>query len=131
MHEQPFTTLVTLLQHRWSIAVLAELHRRAGSKFVTLVNTLGLSRGSLTATLQYLVAKGLVRRNTKQRPHLYRAAVAAEKTQRQLVRDLLHGAFGGLPGQLVIQALSEQEASAEELATIRKLLDDIENKSIS
>lgn len=63
MHEQPFTTLLTLLQHRWSIVVLAELHRRSGSKFVTLLNTLGLSRGSLTATLRYLVAKGLVRRN--------------------------------------------------------------------
>lgn len=43
--------------------MLAELHRSSGSKFVTLVNNLGLSRGSLTLSLQHLVAQGLVRRN--------------------------------------------------------------------
>lgn len=63
MHLQPLESLCALLQHRWSIVVLAELHRSSGSKFVTLVNTLGLSRGSLTLSLQHLVAQGLVRRN--------------------------------------------------------------------
>jgi DNA-binding HxlR family transcriptional regulator len=63
MHQQPLGTLIALLQHRWSIVVLAELHRRSGSKFVSLVNILGLRRASVTASLQHLVAKGLVRRN--------------------------------------------------------------------
>ena len=63
MHLQPLRSLCALLQHRWSIVVLAELHRSSGSKFVTLVNKLGLSRGSLTLSLQHLVAQGLVRRN--------------------------------------------------------------------
>ena len=63
MHQQPLSTLITLLQHRWSIVVLAELHCSSGSKFVTLVNKLSLSRGSLMRSLQHLVARGLVRRN--------------------------------------------------------------------
>ena len=62
------------------------------------------------------------------RPHVYRAAIAAEKTQRQLVRDLLQRAFGGSTGQLVVQALSEKQATPEELSTIRALLDEMENK---
>ena len=63
MHQQPLSTLIALVQHRWSIVVLAELHRSSGSKFVTLSNKLGLSRGSLSLSLRHLVSKGLVRRN--------------------------------------------------------------------
>ena len=77
--------------------------------------------------LQKMAAKGLVRRDESQRSHVYSAAIKAEQTQRQLVRDLLHRAFGGSAAQLVVQALSEQRASAAELTEIRRLLDDMEN----
>jgi BlaI family transcriptional regulator, penicillinase repressor len=73
--------------------------------------------------LQKMTDKGLVQRDESERSHVYSAAIKAEKTQRQLVRDLLQRAFGGSPGQLVLQALSEKRASAEELAEIRRLLD--------
>lgn len=76
--------------------------------------------------LQRMADKGLVRCNKTQRTHVYRAAVNAEKTQRQLVRDLLQRAFGGSPGKMVVQALSEKKATADELAQIRKLLDEME-----
>ena len=76
--------------------------------------------------LQKMAEKGLVRRNETQKSHVYAATVKAEKTQRQLVRDLLQKAFGGSPGRLVLQALSEKRASAEELAEIRRLLDELE-----
>jgi len=76
--------------------------------------------------LQKMTDKGLVRRDASERSHVYEAACQAEETQRQLVRDLLHRAFGGTPGQLVVQALSEEPASAEELAKIRQMLDELE-----
>jgi len=76
--------------------------------------------------LQRMTDKGLVRRDASQRSHVYEAALQAEQTQRQLVRDLLHHAFGGSPGKLVVQALSEENASAEELAEIRRMLDELE-----
>jgi predicted transcriptional regulator len=72
-----------------------------------------------------MVEKRLVVRDESRRSHVYRAAVAAEKTQRQLVRDLMRRAFGGSPGKLVVQALSERRATAEELAAIRRLLDEM------
>ena len=56
--------LEVLLVHRWNIAILAELERGAGAKFVTLANRLSIGRASLTRSLRYLVARGLVRRNT-------------------------------------------------------------------
>jgi BlaI family transcriptional regulator, penicillinase repressor len=76
--------------------------------------------------LQNMAEKGLVARDESKRSHVYRAVYQAEQTQRQLVRDLLRRAFGGSPGKLVVQALSEETVSADDLAEIRRLLDELE-----
>ena len=76
--------------------------------------------------LQIMTEKGLVRRNDSARTHVYEATVPEDQTQRQLVRDLLERAFGGSAQQLVVQALSAKKASREELAEIRRLLDELE-----
>lgn len=78
--------------------------------------------------LQKMAEKGLVVRDETERSHVYSAAIKAEQTQRQLVRDLLQKAFGGSPGRLVMQALSEKKASKDEIAEIRRLLDEMESK---
>lgn len=57
------STLVALFHNRWSVPILAELHRQRGSRFVTLARTLGLSRESLRRTLTALIEGGLVGRN--------------------------------------------------------------------
>lgn len=79
--------------------------------------------------LQKMAEKGLVHRDESERSHVYAAAIREDQTQRQLVRDLLHKAFGGSPGRLVVAALHEKKATAAELAEIRRLLDQMENKS--
>jgi len=45
--------------------------------------------------LQIMSEKGLVQRDESERTHVYRARVSQEKTQRNLVSDLLQRAFGG------------------------------------
>jgi DNA-binding HxlR family transcriptional regulator len=57
------STLVALFHNRWSVPILAELHRQRGSRFVTLSQLLGLSRESLRRTLVALLDAGLVGRN--------------------------------------------------------------------
>jgi DNA-binding HxlR family transcriptional regulator len=57
------STLVALFHNRWSVPILAELHRQRGSRFVTLARTLGMSRESLRRTLAALIENGLVGRN--------------------------------------------------------------------
>jgi DNA-binding HxlR family transcriptional regulator len=57
------SSLVALFHNRWSVPILAELHRQRGSRFVTLARTLGLSRESLRRTLAALTDAGLVGRN--------------------------------------------------------------------
>lgn len=56
--------LIGLVHHRWNIPVVAELYRHSGSKFVTMVNYLGISRASLSTSLADLVDRGLVIKNT-------------------------------------------------------------------
>ncbi len=74
--------------------------------------------------MQIMAEKGLVRRDETQRAHVYQAARPREWTQRQLAGDLLERAFSGSAKSLMIGALSAKKASKEELAELRKLLDD-------
>ncbi len=79
--------------------------------------------------LQIMTEKGLVSRDESQRSHVYRARSSAEATQRRLVGDLIDRAFGGSAEKLILHALSAKPASPEELASIRRLLDDLEETS--
>ncbi len=79
--------------------------------------------------LQKMAEKGHVIRDESERSHVYRAAMKAEQTQRQLVQDLLQRAFRGSSASLVVAALNEKRASATELAEIRELLDEMERES--
>ena len=79
--------------------------------------------------LQKMAEKGLVTRDESHKSHIYTAACEAEVTQRQLVKQLLNAAFGGSPGKLVLQALSEEQASPDELLQIRRLLNQLESRS--
>lgn len=74
--------------------------------------------------MQIMAAKGLVRRDEKQRAHVYEPAKPREWTQRQLAGDLLERAFSGSAKSLLVGALSARKASPEELAEMRRLLDE-------
>jgi predicted transcriptional regulator len=78
--------------------------------------------------MQIMAEKGLVRRDEKQRAHIYEASRPQAFTQRQLAGDLLQRAFGGSAKSLVMGALSARKASREELSEIRKLLDEYEKE---
>ncbi|HXU48152.1 MAG TPA: BlaI/MecI/CopY family transcriptional regulator [Candidatus Binatia bacterium] len=74
--------------------------------------------------MQIMAEKGLVRRDESERAHVYEPAKPREWTQRQLAGDLLQRAFSGSAKALMIGALSARKASKEELAELRKLLDE-------
>ena len=76
--------------------------------------------------LQIMTEKGLVERDEKQRAHVYHASRPREWTQRQLAGDLIHRAFNGSAKSLILGALSARKASKQELAEIRKMLDEYE-----
>jgi BlaI family transcriptional regulator, penicillinase repressor len=76
--------------------------------------------------MQIMAEKGLVRRNEKQRAHIYEPRRSREWTQKQLAGDLLERAFGGSARSLVMGALSVRKASRDDLAEIRKAIDEYE-----
>jgi predicted transcriptional regulator len=75
--------------------------------------------------MQIMAEKGLVDRDESQRAHLYRARLTQEEARRMLVGDLLDRLFQGSAKQLVMQALSSRKATREELAEIRRMLDEM------
>jgi len=81
--------------------------------------------------LQIMTEKGLVRRNAKQRAHVYEPALPRDDTRRQLAGDLLERAFGGSAKSLLLGALSSKKATKEELDEIRQLLDEQETEERS
>jgi predicted transcriptional regulator len=115
------------------LAILRVLWERGASTVREVTDALQEVRatGYTTALklMQIMTDKGLLRRDESRRTHVYQAVVSAEETQRQLVGDLLDRAFGGSARQLVLQALSSAKASRDDLAEIRKLLDDMEKKA--
>lgn len=79
--------------------------------------------------LQIMIDKRLVVRDESQRAHVYATTLSQQRTQSQLLGDLIDRAFGGSPAKLVMQALSATRASAEELTAIRHLLDRMEEEA--
>lgn len=78
--------------------------------------------------MQIMTEKGLVVRDESQRAHVYQARHSEQRTQRQLLADLVDRAFGGSPAKLVMQALTGRKASSEELGALRDLLDRLEGE---
>lgn len=74
--------------------------------------------------MQVMAEKGLVTRDESERSHVYSPAVEEKSIKRRLVSELLDKAFDGSAAQLVLQALSDKPASAEDVQKIKDLLDD-------
>jgi predicted transcriptional regulator len=88
-------------------------------------------RTGYTTTLklmQIMMEKGLVVRDDSKFQHVYKPAISEEKTQKQVVGDLLEKVFSGSAEKLVMRALSAKKVSANELAKIKKMIEKIEGK---
>lgn len=73
-----------------------------------------------------MLEKKQVKRDDSTRPQLFRASHTQKRTQTKMLKDLIHKLYNGSTKSLVMQALSSQKATAEELAEIRELLDQLE-----
>ena len=115
---RPTDAELEILTVLWSIgpatvrAVYEVVNRRRPAQYSTVLKF-----------MQIMAEKGLVRRDERQRAHIYQAARPREWTQRQLAGHLLERAFSGSATALLIGALSARRASKKELAEMQKLLD--------
>ena len=78
--------------------------------------------------MQIMLEKGLLKRDVSERSHVYEPRFSEEHTQRQVLGHLIDRVFSGSAPKLVMQALAAKKASPQELAEIRRLLDEMEKE---
>lgn len=74
--------------------------------------------------LQLMHAKGLLKRDETQRPQLYAPAIAQEKIQKGLLKDVISKMFAGSGKALVVAALKSHVTAAERAEIARLLRDE-------
>lgn len=77
--------------------------------------------------MQIMTDKGLLTRDADQKVHIYHAVVTESETQKVLLQRFVDAAFRGSAMKLVLQALGNSQASAEELDEIKDLINRIED----
>jgi predicted transcriptional regulator len=112
------------------LAILRVLWDRGPSTVREVHSALAATQDSGYTTvlklLQIMTEKGLVVRDESERAHVYASRLGEQRTQRQLLGDLVDRAFGGSQAKLVLQALAGRKTSHQELREIRALLDELE-----
>ena len=112
------------------LAILRVLWDRGPSTVREVHDALSTTQGSGYTTvlklMQIMTDKGLVVRDESQRAHVYVPRLSKQRTQRQLLGDLVDRAFGGSSTKLVLEALAGQHATSKDLRDIRALLQRLE-----
>jgi BlaI family penicillinase repressor len=110
---------VGILQVLWQLSsgTVRQVHEKLGGD-TGYTSTLKL--------MQIMFEKGLLTRVAQGRLHVYRPAQAQARTQRRLAGDLIERAFGGSAGKLIVAALDSHRATPQELAEIRRLIEEAE-----
>jgi len=124
-HPKPTESELTILQILWSEgpSTVREVNN--------VLNAQKENEVGYTTTLKHLqimAEKTLVSRDTSTRTHVYKPNILEEDTQKTLVKGLVEKVFGGSAMNLVMQALGNHNTSPEELAEIKKLIQELENK---
>lgn len=120
---KPTESELGILQVLWqlgsaTVRVVNELLNRSSSKKIGYTTTLKI--------MQLMLEKGLLKRDTSTRTHVYAPMVQETDVQRNLLNQFVNRAFRGSSAQLVMEALGQNRASDDELAEIKELIEQIE-----
>jgi BlaI family transcriptional regulator, penicillinase repressor len=120
---KPTESELEILQILWQkgLASVREVHEE-------LLKTKEAGYTTTLKLMQIMNEKGLVKRDDSVKTHIYQPAVSKEKTQKHMLGKMINTLFGGSATQLVIQALGNHKATADELEEIQKLLTEMKNQ---
>ena len=111
------------------LEILKDLKTGTVRQILKLHNQIYEAQAGYTTILkiiQIMTEKGLVEKDSSQRPQVYKPRLSWKKTQQMLLTDLMEKAFSGSAKELVLGALSTKAVSEAELDEIEKFLDKIE-----
>jgi BlaI family penicillinase repressor len=122
-NQKPTASELEILQVLWTRgpSTVREVYEVLGEK-----RDIGYT--SVLKLMQIMTEKGSVRRNETQRAHVYEVCQPAEKTKRGLAADVLERVFDGSASELMMHALAGHRASKEEIAELRRLINEYERK---
>jgi BlaI family penicillinase repressor len=122
-NQKPTASELEILQVLWTRgpSTVREVYEVLGEK-----RDIGYT--SVLKLMQIMTEKGSVRRNETQRAHVYEVCQPAEKTKRGLAADVLERVFDGSASELMMHALAGRRASKEEIAELRRLINEYERK---
>ena len=112
------------------VDILAVLWRLGPATVREVHEELGKDCGYNTTLKQMLLMteKGLLQRSERFRSHVYEPAAPKDQMQRRIAGDLLRRVFEGSAKGLIMGALGAQRPSAEEMADIRRMIDDLDDR---
>jgi len=121
---QPTEVELAILRILWELgpSPVREIHKR-------LEADRGTNYSTTVKMLSVMLGKGLVRRDERAQPHVYRPVLSRAQAGKRMLRQLVERVYRGSTMSLVVQALSSSKASKEERDEVRKLLDQMEGKS--
>jgi len=121
---QPTAVELEILRILWELgpSPVREIHARLNA-------AKGTNYSTTVKMLSVMLTKGLVKRDEKATPHVYRAAITRERAAKKFLHELIEKVYDGSAMSLVLQALAGSQASPAEIEEARKLLDEMEGKS--
>ena len=87
-----------------------------------------LAQTTIATLLSRLERRGVVTRRAAERQYLYRALVTEDEVKESMVSELTERLFGGDVTALVNHLLESQEVAPGDLARLRAMIDEIEER---
>jgi predicted transcriptional regulator len=85
-----------------------------------------LAYNTVLTTLRILEQKGYVRHGRRGRAFVYRAAVGRDQARRSAIRYVLSRFFENSPELLLVNVLENEKLDPEDLARLRKMIEESE-----
>ncbi len=121
---QPTEVELQILRILWELGPcpVREMHARLNAEK-------GTNYSTTVKMLSVMLDKGLVKRDEKASPHIYRPVLSREKTGKRMVGDLIDKVYDGAAMSLVLQALATSKPTKEDLDEVRQFLDELEGRA--
>jgi len=117
------------------LQILGILWRSGPSSVRQIHNNLAAKRDlyytTTLKTMQLMVEKGLLSRDTTQRSHIYHVIINKKDVEKNLLDKLADSVFRGSASQLIMSALGHSKPSSEELEEIKALIEKLDQNEHS
>jgi len=119
---QPTASELAVLQLLWERGPLPvkEVHAALSEEKDVVYTT-------VLKTMQVMLDRGMLERESVGRKHIYQAAISQESTQNKLLDTFLQRTFGGSAKRLVMRALGNYKTTEQDIAELKALIDQLEN----